>query len=275
MAEISAAAVKALRDKTQLPLMECKRALAESGGDEEQAIRLLRESGKKTMAARSDRSTGAGVLAIHTSFDPGVGAMVELQCESAPVAGHEEFVRLARDLAEQLATGAGADAPDALWSQPSPSQSGKTLAEQRDDLSNRIRELFRLQRLVRIDGSCGGYVHFTGTNGVLVEVQGGTPDLAKDVAMHIAAMRPAAVHKEDIDPAEVQKEREILFKQAESEGKPSNIVEKMVEGRLRNFYAERVLAEQPFIRDEKTTVGKYAAQGGMKLVRFVHWELGG
>ncbi len=275
MADISAAAVKALRDKTQLPMMECKRALVETGGDEEQAIRLLRESGKKTMAKRSDRSTDAGRLAIYAKLDPGVGVMVELQCESASVATHQEFAELARDLAEQLATGPGASSPDDLWRQPSPSHPGQTLADQRDDLANRIRENFRLQRTVRIDGPCGGYVHHTGTDGVLLEVRGGSAELAKDVSMHIAAMKPTVVHKEDVDPAEVQREREILARQAETEGKPAKIIEKMVEGRLRNFFAEKVLAEQPFVRDEKTTVGKHAKAGGMELKRFVRWQLGG
>ena len=274
MPEITAAEVKALRDKTQLPMMECKRALQETAGDEEEAIRLMRERGKKTMAKRADRSTDAGRMAIHVSLDPGAGAMVELQCESASVATHDEFIQLAKDLAQQLAKGPGADAADELWSQPSPSKSGTTLAEQRDDLTNRIREVFRLERIVRIDSSCGGYVHHTGTDGVLLEVSGGTAELAKDISMHIAAMRPKVVKKEDLDPADVEKERDLLVKQAQSEGKPENIIEKMVDGRMRNFYAEHVLTEQPFVKDEKQTVGKIAEAGSLTPVRFIHWQLG-
>ena len=274
MAEITAAAVKALRDKTQLPMMECKRALAETGGDQEAAIRLLREQGKKTMAKRADRSTNAGRIAIYASLEPAAGAMVELQCESASVATHEEFVQLARDLAEQLAKGPGAATPDELWSQPSPSKPGMTLAEQRDELTNRIREVFRLSRIIRIDGPCGGYAHHTGTDGVLLEVDGGTAETAKDISMHIAAMRPTVVKKEELDPADVEKERQLLIKQAQSEGKPDNIIEKMVEGRMRNYYADHVLLEQAFVKDEKQTVGKIAKAGGLTPVRFVHWQLG-
>jgi elongation factor Ts len=274
MPEISAARVKDLRDKTQLPMMECKKALEATGGDEEQAIRWLREKGLKTMAGRADRSTDAGRIAIYANIDPGVGAIIELRCETASVAGHEEFVQLASDLAHQLAVGPGAAEPDELWQQPSPSQPKRTLLQQRDDLANRIREVFRLQRIARLDAPCGGYVHHTGTDGVLLEVSGGTAQMAKEICMHIAAMKPAVVHREDLDPALVEKERAILSKQAQTEGKPANIIEKMVEGRLRNFFAEQVLTEQPFVKDEKQTVGKVAQASGLEPVRFIHWQVG-
>jgi elongation factor Ts len=192
MTQISAAAVKALRDKTQLPMMECKRALLEADGDQEKAIRCLRERGRKTMVARSGRATNAGRIAIYTSIDAGVGAMVELQCESAPVAAHEDFRQLADDLARQLATGPGARTADELWGQPSPSHEGLTLAERRDEIANRIRETFRLARVVRIDAPCGGYLHHTAADGVLLEVSEGTAELAKEISMHIAAMRPGS-----------------------------------------------------------------------------------
>jgi elongation factor Ts len=274
MAEITAAAVKALRDKTQLPMMECKRALVETGGDEEAAIRLLREQGKKTMAKREERTTDAGRLAIFTSIQPPVGTMIELQCESAPVASNTDFLALANDLAKQLALGPGAKTPDELWAQKSPSKTGLTLMDQKDELANKIREVFRLTRIVRIDGACGGYVHHTGGDGVLLEVTGASAAAAKDIAMHICAQRPKVVSKEDLDPALVKKEREILVEQARGEGKPENIIEKMVDGRMRDFYAREVLAEQPFIKDDKTTVGKYAQANGLKPIRFVHWQLG-
>ena len=112
------------------------------------------------------------------------------------------------------------------------------------------------------------------TSGVLVQVEGGTDEAAKDVCMHVAAMRPAALSKEEIDPSLVAKEREILRDAALKEGKPANIVDKMVEGRLKNFYAERVLTEQPFVKDDKQSVGQFAQSKGMKLKKFIHWELG-
>ena len=183
-------------------------------------------------------------------------------------------MQLANDLAQQLATGPGAATPEALLAQPSPSKPAPTLKQQFDDLNNRIREVFKLERIVRIDGHCGGYAHHNGAAGVLLQFEGGNAELAKDICMHIAAMRPAVLAKEELDPAAVDKEREILSEAARKEGKPENIIAKMVEGRLRNFYAECCLAEQPFVKDDKQTVGKMAKEAGMKLVRFVHWEFG-
>jgi len=275
MVAISAAEVKSLRERTGLPMMDCKQALTECNGDAEAAVRWLRERGAQVLSKRSDRETAFGRFGIFASFDPPVGAMVELKCESSPVAQNEEFIQLANDLARQLATGPGAQTADELLDQPSPSKAGTTLRQQKDDLFNRIREVFNVGRLVRIDGSCGGYSHNATTiAGVLLEAAGGSPELAKDVCMHIAAMRPLALSREDVDPAEIEKERSILREAALKEGKPANIVDKMVEGRLRNFFAEKVLLEQQFVKGDKETVGKMAAQNGMTIKRFVHWEIG-
>ena len=275
MADISAAAVKSLRDKTGLPMMKCKEALQASGGDEQAAIEWLRKDNIKVQESRIGRETSFGRMGLYTDWDKGVGALVELLCESAPVAGNAEFVALANDLARQLALGIGAATADELLDQPSPSASGQTLRERMLDLANRIREVFKIGRIARINGKSAGYVHHAGrTVGVLIEVSGGKPETAKDVCMHIAAMRPQVLSKEDLNPAEVDKEREILSEAARKEGKPDNIIGKMVEGRLRNFFAERVLLEQPFVKDDKKTVGKFAADAGMKIVRYIHWELG-
>jgi len=275
MAEITAAAVQAFRKRTGMPLMDCKKALAEAGGDEEQAVKLLQERGRKVKDKRSDRETTFGRFGMYFNLEPGVGAMVELKCESAPVTQNEEFIQLASDLAQQLACGAGAASADELLAQPSPSKEGMTLGEQKDDLFNRIREVFNVGRIVRFDSACGGYEHpGSSVHGVLLEVEGGTPEVVRDVCMHIAAMNPAALNKEDLDQEEVAKEREILRAAALQEGKPENIVDKMVEGRLGNFYAERVLTEQPFVKEQKVTVGKYAQENSMKIKQFVHWEIG-
>ncbi len=133
MPEITAAAVKALRDQTGLPMMDCKRALSEAGGDPEKAVELLRKAGKKTMEKRAGRETSAGRVFVHASLDPGVGAMVELRCESAPVASNEEFVSLGKAMVRQLALGPGAASPDDLLGQPSPAKPGHTLREQFDE----------------------------------------------------------------------------------------------------------------------------------------------
>jgi elongation factor Ts len=274
MGSISAAAVKALRDRTGLPMMNCKRSLEAAGGDEEAAIEALRKSGKKTMDKRAGRETSAGRIAAYTDMAAGVAAMVELACESAPVANNEEFVQLADDLAKQLATGPGAATADELLSQPSPSDSSQSLKQQFDDLNNRIREVFKLNRMVRIDASCGGYVHHNGEVGVLLEIEGDNAEVARDICMHVAAMRPMSLAKEDLDAEVVKKEREILSEAARSEGKPESIIDKMVDGRMRSFFSERCLNEQPFVKDDKQTVGKVAQTAGIKVVRFVHWELG-
>jgi elongation factor Ts len=275
MADISAAMVKSLRDKTGLPMMKCKEALQATGGDEQAAIDWLRKDNIKVQESRLGRETSFGRMGLFTDWDKGVGAMVELLCESAPVAGNEEFVALANDLARQLATGPGAATADELLGQPSPSKGGQTLRDQMNDLTNRIREVFKVGRIARVNGKSAGYVHHAGkTVGVLIEAVGGTPQALKDVSMHIAAMRPEVLAKEDLDPAVVDKERQILSEAARKEGKPENIIAKMVEGRLRNFFAERVLLEQPFVKDDKKTVGKYAQEHGLKIVRYIHWELG-
>lgn len=274
MAEITAAAVKDLRERTGLPMMDCKKALQESGGNPEKAVEILRKAGAKTMEKRAGRATSSGRVAIYFNVDKGVGSIVDLRCESAPVAANEEFVQLANDLATQLALGPGAATPDELLDQPSPSNPSRTLRRQFDDLNNRIREVFKLEKIARIDGPCGGYAHHNGASAVILHYEGGSPELAKDICMHVAAMRPKALGVDDLDPAVVAKEREIQSEIARKEGKPEKIIEKMVEGRLRNFYAEQCLTEQPFVKDDSQTVGKVAKAAGMKLVRFIHWELG-
>ena len=271
---ITAAAVRELREKTGLPMMECKKALTECDGDQNAAIDWLRENGMAVQEKRSGRETSFGRFGTYASVTGDAGAIVELKCESAPVTQNEEFIQLCSDLAQQLAA-SNVATPEELLDQPSPSQPGKTLREQKDDLFNRVREVFNIGRMKRFEGGCGAYSHNSGTiSGVLLQVQGGTDEAAKDVCMHVAAMRPAALKKEDLAAEDVEREREILRAAALKEGKPENIVDKMVEGRLRTFFADRVLCEQPFVKDDKVTVGKYAAQQNMQLNDFVHWELG-
>ena len=275
MAEITAAAVQDLRKQTGLPLMDCKKALTESGGDKEAAVRWLRERGLQVLSGRGDRETSFGRFGIFASDK--VGAMVELKCESASVAQNDEFQQLANDLAKQLASGPGANSAEELLGQPSPSKKGMTLGEQKDELFNRIREVFNVGRIVRFDGPSRGYEHAGAkVHGVLLEASGGKPETLKDICMHIAAMAPGAVRPEELDPKEVESERSILREAALREGKPENIVDKMVEGRLRNFYAERVLLEQPYVKgDNKETVGQFAKSQGIQVKQFAHWILGG
>ena len=274
MAEISAAAVKALRARTGLPLMDCKAALVEGGGDEEKAIAILREKGIKLGEKRADRETAFGRFGLFAGSDKSAGAMVELKCESAPVAGNVEFIQLANDFAEALAM-SNVQTHDELLKQPSPSKPGITVGEQRDELFNRIRERFDLGRMVRLDGASGGYSHnATTVAGVLLSLKGSNDTAAKDIAMHIAAMRPAALSSSELDPAIVAAERIALRDLALKEGKPEAIVDKMVEGRLKQFFAERVLLDQPFVKDDKQSVGQYAKSNGLEINKFVHYILG-
>lgn len=275
MAEITAAAVKAFRERTGLPLMDCKKALQEAGGDEDAAVEVLRKRGQQLADKRSDRETAFGRFGLHIGSDKPVGAMVELLCESAPVTTNDDFVQLANDLAEVYAGNASISNAEELLAQPSPSATGKTLAEQKDDLFNRIREVFNVGRMARVDGPTGGYMHHAGTTaGVMLSIEGGTDEAAKDVSMHVAAMKPAALNADSLDPEIVNREREILKAAALAEGKPENIVEKMVEGRIRNFLAERCLLDQPFVKDDKQSVGQYAESAGMKVTQFWHWVIG-
>ena len=272
MAEITAAMVKELREQTQLPMMKCKKALQEAGGDMEKAKDDLRKQGESFMDGRGDRSTEEGRIAIFTSESG--GAIIELQVESAPVAGHEEVIALANDLAQQLATGPGAATADELWEQDSPSKPGQALKTVRDDIINRIREVFRVPRIHRIDGPCGGYVHHDAKTGVLLEAEGGDAELAKNIGMQVVAMKPLAATTAELDPAVVKAEEEIQKDRARGEGKPENIIEKMIVGRMKNFYAEKVLAEQPYILDDKQTVAQVAKAGGMTIKGFTLWKLG-
>ena len=272
---ISAATVKAFRDRTGLPMMECKKALIEAEGDEEKAIELLRKSGKKTMDARTDRETEAGRIAIFTDASKNVSAMIELCCESAPVANTDEFVSLVGGLARQLAEGPGAADAAALYAQQAPGKS-ITLQEEQDDLVNKIREVFKLSRMIRIEGTCGTYVHHNSGIGVLLEIEGTNTDLARDICMHIASMKPKVLCKDDLDQAALEKERSIVVEEVKQNnvGKPDNIIEKIVEGRMKTFVAESCLLDQQFVKDSSKTVAQVAQDGGIKLKRMVHWVLG-
>ncbi len=277
MAEITAAAVMALREKTGLPMMECKKALAECGGNTDQAVEWLRKQGIKTQSMRADRETSCGRLAVYTDPAKGVGTIIEMKCESPPVAGSPDFKDFCNDIAKTLALGPGAASAEQLLAQKSLAHPDKTLGELKDDLFNRMREVFELSRIKRIDAPCGGYAHHDGSKAALVELAGAAAataaETAKDIAMHVVALAPQAVRKEDLDPAVVDKEREILTEAARSEGKPDNIIAKMIEGRLRNFFAQCVLLEQPFVKDDKQTVGQLAKQAGIEIKGVDNWKL--
>ncbi len=277
MAEITAAAVKALRELTNLPLMDCKQALTEAGGDQAKAVEVLKTKFKKVMLKRADNATSEGKIFILSKPDGSEAAMIELQCESAPVAGAESFLALARQCAQQLLNGPGADSPEALLAQLAPEAPGKTLNQLYEDVVNSIREKIVLSRIARVKGPVGGYVHHDGKQGVLFQAEGAnlTAPVLRDVAMHITALKPICTLPEQLPTDLVNAERDRLRGEAKKTGKPDSIIEKMVEGQLNTFYNEQgVLVCQPFAKDDSKRVSQALAEAGLKAVNFTRWVLG-
>ena len=232
----------------------------------------------KTQALRADRETSCGRLAVFTDPARGVATIIEMRCESPPVAGSPDFKDFCNDIAKTLALGPGANTPEELLAQKSQAHPDQTLAELKADLFNRMREVFELARIKRVNAPCGGYAHHDGSKAALVEIAGEkvaeAAETAKEIAMHVVALSPQAIRKEDLDPAVIDKEREILTEAARNEGKPDNIIAKMIEGRLRNFFAQCVLLEQPFVKDDKQSVGQLAKQAGIEIKAVDNWRLG-
>jgi len=277
MAGITAAAVKELRELTGLPMMMCKNALVEADGDQERAIEVLRQQAGKVLLKRADNATSEGRTFIQVTDDGSLGAMIELQCESDPVSKSEDFVNLGEQCVRQLLDGPGAETPEELLQQPVPDQPERTLNDLYEEVVNRIREKIILARVIRVDGPVGGYVHHDGKTGVLFQATGknGTAPVLRDVAMHIAALRPVVTSVEQLDTAIVEAEREKLSEEARATGKPENIIEKIVDGRMNSFYVEQgVLVLQPFAKDDSKTVSQALAESGLKANNFTLWILG-
>ncbi|NQV26386.1 MAG: translation elongation factor Ts [Rhodopirellula sp.] len=277
MAEVTAAAVKALREKTTLPMMDCKKALVEADGDEARAIEILREQFKKIQIKRADNETTEGLIQIAVTDGGGEGVMVEVQCESAPVASSDEFRAFARQCANQLLNGPGAATAEELLSQPAPEVAGKTLQDVWEDITNQIREKIVVGRITRVTGPVNGYVHHDGKNGALFQAEGdsGNLEVLRDVAMHVTALRPLVCLPDGLAPADIEAERASLTAEAKASGKPDNIVDKIVDGRMKNYYVEQgVLTFQAFAKDDSKTVSQALAEAGYKAVAFTRWSLG-
>lgn len=273
---ISAALVNELRQRTGRPMMECKSALVEAGGDITKAEENLR---KKGGVAKADRATGEGRVGAYIDPAKKVGALVEVLCESAPVAKSDLFVALANDLAKQVAL-EGATTPEQLLGQKFVGDPSKTVRDRIGDVIGLIREAMKPNRMARLQGQLGSYVHHDGSIGVLLQVEGDNPDpqLLRDVCMHITATKPIAARREDVPADLVEKEKEIAKAQIANDpknaGKPANILEKIAEGKLKTFFAENVLTDQPFVKDPAKTVGQLLQAAGLKVVRFVRYKVG-
>ena len=265
---MSAALVKELRERTGLGLLECKKALAEAGGDIDAAIEALRKSSGMKAAKKAGRTAADGVVAIQTAADGSFGAMVEVNSETDFVARDENFLGfvstvVGKAFEEQISdveTLAGGETEDA-----------------RQALVQKIGENISVRRVVNhraSDGVIGGYVHGNNRIAVLVALKGCSEELARDVAMHVAAVNPQVVSPADMPEEQVAKEREIYAAQAQDSGKPPEIVEKMIDGRIRKFLSENSLTEQAFVKDPDTTVGKLVASAGAEVVGFTRFEVG-
>lgn len=277
MAAITAAAVKALREKTDLPMMECKKALTEADGDEAKAIEILREQFKKVQLKRADNATEEGRVFLSMSDDGSEAAMVEIQCESAPVATGDVLRDFGQAMADTLLNGPGAATPEELMAQ-TPEGSSSSFQQQYEEIVNKIREKIVVNRITRVKGPVGGYVHHDYKTGVLFRASGEVkdPGLLRDVAMHIAALRPICTFANELDASVVQAERDRLVAEAKASGKPDNIIEKMVDGRMKNFYVEQgVLICQPFAKDDSKSVEKALSEVGAEAVGFDRWRVGG
>lgn len=271
---ISAGKVKELREKTGLPMMECKKALEESNGDEAQAIELLRKKGLAQATKRAGRATGQGRVCCYIDEAAHKAAIVELLCETEPVAGTDDFVKLS-DAAAKIAATMDNPTAESLLTQPDPNHAGQTIGDTLNDVVNRIRENIRFGRVVQMSGDVGSYIHHDGHKAVLVEFTAPCPpELAADVCMHIVAMRPPYTTREEVDPAQVESERAIAAEQVQ--GKPENIIEKIVNGKIDKWFSEIVLLEQAFVKDDKKSVGQALkeAHPELSVKRFARVEIG-
>ncbi|MGA7964717.1 MAG: translation elongation factor Ts [Gammaproteobacteria bacterium] len=267
---ISAAEVKTLRERTGAGMMECKKALVETDGDLEAAIEVMRKTGLAKADKKAGRTAAEGRIAL--AGNAAAAALVEVNCETDFVAGGDEF----GGFAEALATTVLAADPSDLEALAGLELASSTSVETtRRELIAKLGENISVRRFDRMQtsGVLGRYVHGVRI-GVLVELEGGDEALAKDVAMHIAASNPACVGPDDVAPEVLEKERAIHRAQAEESGKPPEIVEKMIEGRLRKYVNEIALTGQPFVKDPDQSVGALLKGHGARVLQFVRYEVG-
>lgn len=287
--EISASAVKQLRDKTGVGMMQCKAALVEAKGDSAEAEKILRKKGLAAAASKAGRATGEGVVASRLSDDASRGILVEVNCETDFAARNQDFqVLVGQVAAHTLAAGAPTvgSAPDAgalaaLLDAPVDGAGGRPLREVVASAVAKIGENIQVGRFVRFEATPGGfvssYVHTGSKIAVLVEATGARVPageaLLRDVAMHIAAASPRFVRREEVSEKVLEDEKEIARDQALKAGKPPQVVDKIVQGRMEKFFGEACLLEQPFVKDAETTVGKLLG-GALQVRRFARFVLG-
>ena len=274
---ISAAMVKELRERTGCGMMDCKKALSESNGDMDKAIDILREKGMAKAVKKSGRIASEGLVDI--VVEGNVGAMIEVNSETDFVAKNEEFVQMVKDFAGLVIKENPADVETLL----ALTIDGVAVKDVLTEKIAKIGENMNLRRFVRFEGNVVPYIHMGGRIGVMVKVEADLNDAAalaaaKDCCMQIAAMNPAYMDKSVVPAADVEKEKSIILAQIKEDpknaSKPENILEKMVEGKINKFFEESCLLQQKFVKDDKTTVEKYLAANGVKLVDYARFEKG-
>jgi elongation factor Ts len=280
MAEIAAAQVKALRDKTGAGMMDCKRVLVEAGGDAAKALELLRERGLARARGKAGRVTSDGLIVASVSDDRRQAVVIEVNCETDFVARTDKFQALCEELAT-LARENGVSDVDGLLGL---SLEEGTVNDRVVEAIAKLGENIQVRRVSRLEAPESGviesYVHAGGKIGSLVHVDAGDPSapevktMTRNLCMHVTAASPLSISREDIPAQEVDRERAVLTKQAESEGKPANILEKMVEGRLKKFYKEVVLLEQPLVMDPDRSVGAAVEEVGARVIAMERFQLG-
>ena len=289
MAAVTASMVKELRERTSAGMMDCKKALVESDGDMEKAIEWLREKGLSQAAKKASRIAAEGAVAQYVNEDGSVGVIVEVNCETDFVAKTEQFMSFANGVAKHIALANPADV-DTLLTQKYVDDESKTISDMISDATVAIGEKISIRRFERYEtsGVISTYIHLGGKVGVIVEVAADSDNrqneevkvFAHDLALQIAAARPEAVRREEVDVEKLNKEKEILRAQALNEGKPEKIVERMVEGRIEKYYKDVCLLEQLFVKDSEKTIKGLMAEIAKKtnatldIVKFARFERG-
>jgi len=271
---ITAAMVKELRERTGAGMMECKKALVETDGDIDAAIEHLRKTGMAKADKKAGRTAAEGQVAIKLSDDGKLAAIVEVNCETDFVAKDENFRNFVDAVAEQVLANNPADL-DALLALPMTGQEGQTIGEALKALIAKIGENMAIRRFAIIEASGQLHTYMHGNRiGVVVDLEGGDATLGKDIAMHIAASRPMTVAEADVPADVIEKEKEIFAAQAAESGKPPEIIEKMIGGRIKKFLKEVTLLGQPFVKNPDQTVEQLLKEAGATVAGFTRFEVG-
>ncbi len=273
MAQITAALVKELRERTGAGMMDCKKALTAVEGDMDKAIDFLREKGLAAAAKKAGRIAAEGVVGAFVAADGKIGTIVEINCETDFVAKTDNFKELVTKIAAHIVATKPADVDALLASE----LDGQSVADLVTASVAKIGEKISVRRFALFEapeGQVAAYIHGGGKIGVLVELKGGSAELGKDIAMHVAAANPSYLERSQVPAAELEHEKEVLAEQAKNEGKPEKIIEKMVLGRINKYYKEVCLVDQEYVKDPDQTIAKLLKANNAEVLAFARFQLG-